>query len=115
MANTQHECSHRSCTAHGTNYVMFTAVFTNPNADAFRVRIRRDFYEFQSYVATDVWTSNGWQELLVEGINNYPDLEKVHSCSGSSVLLPVFDKVAEQAASGAASVTARMPLAFTGT
>ena len=104
--------SHRSCTANSSQDVEYFAIYTNPHGNAYRVRIRRNAYDFQSHVKTDVWTATGWAELMAEGINNYPALERAAAHSGSSVLLPVFDSVAETAVSVAAGLAATMPLSF---
>jgi hypothetical protein len=106
------EVRHRSCTANSDQDVVYVAIFTNPHGNAYRVRIRRNAYDFQSHVKTDVWTATGWAELLAEGINNYPALGRTHARSGSSALLPVFDSVAETAVSVAAGLAANMPLSF---
>jgi len=111
----RHECSYTSCAANGYHYVLFSAIFTHPEADAFRVTINRDAYDFQSYVTVEVWTKSGWSQLFKEGINSYPALVKTSTHAGSDELLSVFDAVAEQAVVMAAFVTGRMPLSFTGT
>ena len=83
-----------------TQSVYHTAIATAGDSEpptSLRVRIRRNFYDHQSYVAGDLWCgSGGWQEVFSHPIHLYQGLPGVSGHDRIEGTLSVMEKAAAQ-------------------